>query len=497
MFADLYRNSAEGVRRDRHTDDPILTSHHEPAVERSGNAGGDIVIASLSAREKGFIAGTHGSLNKGAMQELYDHVAAQDGQKIRGWIKEHDLTSAFRKNQFNWLRSLPNQMSPPGGQYEYFDELKQQYKLYRAGQAAGNYQLAEPGNKSSATGQSRIFFAIDGIHSLGTGNPEEDLGEDSQKRQDMSLGRMKSRIHQLKGEETLEDSKLMRWEHPPLLFRLAHHFGNGFFGHARSLPQSTQTLFDQRRNLNKGVIKASGYDIVRELLGLDEELRPTGSRRILIDMGYLSAASRSDLYERIFRIYNKNVDPGHPIPVVFTGAAYSGIDYLIEMVKNAHGGVDGDDFRVSGYYGGSINLADEDILAIFRSNGLIALSLDEYKLGDDLGGIGKIFSNSARSKALRLLGRQISGMVSVPFAYHLPDPLKIWNCLSIGPASKEGMTLQHFSANEDVVALRNDVTEVLDRLKKDEPMWFGGYKPCELAEKICAGNLKEFACANF
>ncbi|MEJ0055235.1 MAG: hypothetical protein WDN75_06015 [Bacteroidota bacterium] len=108
---------------------------------------------------------------------------------------------------------------------------------------------------------------------------------------------------------------------------------------------------------------------MRELLGLDEQLQPTGSRRILIDMARLSASARNDLYQLIFRRFNKNINPEHPIPVIFTEAAYSGVDYLAEMTKNAHEGLECDSFRMNNYNGNSINLSDEDILEVFRSNG--------------------------------------------------------------------------------------------------------------------------------
>jgi len=204
------------------------------------------------------------------------------------------------------------------------------------------------------------------------------------------------------------------------------------------------------------------------------------------------------LYEKIFRIHNKNVDPANPIPVVFTSAAYSGIDYLVEMIKNAHEGSEQDNMRVNGYYGGGINLSDEDVLAVFWSKGLIELTLEERKLGDEMGGLGTMFSTSARSKALRLLSRQLTGIVSIPFAYHLSSPLSIWDTLSIsaGPGAG-GVMLAHYRSPTSIHALMEDVEEVLSRMKKDEPMWFGGYKPCVLSEKICRGNAAVFIARNF
>jgi hypothetical protein len=513
MFADLHsqpahRNYNGQSRRERNTD---VLSPQDGKHELAGASprGSEIVIASLSPKEKGFFTGTEGRcLDRIAMSQFYECLASGDSRKVAKWMHDHNVDSPQAgRNKYKWLRALPFQLSNPRsgylgtGEYDYFEELKLQYKAYRLKVNLGDYQLAPPGHdfkKNITADPPTILFSIQGIHSLGVGNPEDEFPEEGQPKLNISLGKLKSRIHQIKGEEPLEDAKLKRWEHPPLLFRLAHHFGNGIFGHARSLPENACVLFDQRRNLNKGVIKSSGYEIVRELLGLDEELRPTGSRRILVDMLHLSAASRNDLYERIFRIYNKNIDPENPIPVVFNGAAYSGVDFLLEMVKNSHDGTEKDSFRMNGYYGGGINLSDEDILAVFWSHGHISLTMERIKLGDELAGLEKVFSNSARSKALRLLGRQIAGIVSVPFAYHLPSPLKIWDCLSIAQASQNrGEVMEHFRHTSGLETLTQDVEEVLSKLKKEEPFWFGGHKPFELAEKICSDNVRNFVSSHF
>ncbi len=58
--------------------------------------------------------------------------------------------------------------------------------------------------------------------------------------------------------------------------------------------------------------------------------------------------------------------------------------------------------------------------------GLISLSLEERRMGNEAGGLEKFFSNNSRTQALRLLGRQIAGIISVPFAYNMTAPLKVW-----------------------------------------------------------------------
>ena len=505
MIADLHSHPTRRVYESDSLHTPVQEPDVKPAL-KSEDA--QIHFAFLSPAEKGFFQGVQGgTLTQSTMQQFCECLARRDNTQIKKWITDHALASSRSGiNKFDWLNALSDQISQPAvdyvkcGQYDYFEELKRQYRLFRVAEREGNCSLAVPGENLSTTHNdlTKVVLAINGIHSLGIGNPEDECMQDGQPRLDISLGRLKSRIHQIKGEEPLDDPYLSRWQHPPMMVRLAHHFGNGIFGHARSLPENAKMLFDQTRNLNKGIIKVSGYEIVRELLGLDEALRPTGSRRILIDMLHLSAASRNNLYEQVYRIYNKNINPTQPIPVIFTGAAYSGIDYLIEMIRNGEDGREGDDQRVNGYYGGSINLSDEDVLAVFWSNGLIALTLEECRLGDEMGGIEKVFSNSPRRKAMRLLSRQIAGIISIPFAYHLAAPLNIWNCLSIGPGLGNRTSLvAHYRNQPDLKILQQDVEEVLFKLKRDEPMWFGGFKPSQLAEKICSENVREFTALNF
>jgi hypothetical protein len=471
--------------------------------------GSKIRFAPLSPLEKGFFTGVeNGVINKQAICELYKLLAQNDEKKTADWINSH-ISLTGKKKADEILKALPCGLTLPrithlqNGSYEYFEELKKQYKFYRDGELSGNYSLAHPGEEISvASGDEKskatILFTIEGIHSLGIGNPEDECQDDDQCQKDVSIGRIKSRIRQIKGEESLEDENLKRWEHPPLLMRLAKHFGNGIFGHARSFSDCAGKVLDQKRYLDKGIVNASGYEIVRELLGLDEQLQPTGSRRILIDMTHLSASARNDLYQTIFRRFNKNISPEHPIPVIFTEAAYSGIDYLADMTRNAHEGVESDNFRIQNYSGNSINLSDEDILEVFWSKGLISFSLEKNRIGNEITGLGKLFPSNPRSQALRSLTNQIKGVISAPFVYNVIAPLRIWDSLNIGSGlSGRGEKMERYCCTSYERTLEEDLEEVLTRLKKEEPMWFGSYKPDALVKKICYQNLSEFVFRNF
>ncbi|NOT75124.1 MAG: hypothetical protein HOP08_09370 [Cyclobacteriaceae bacterium] len=457
--------------------------------------GSEIHFATLSPIEKGYFLGVEGGpIVREGMNELYECLRANDEKRISNWFDTYGPQT--RKNKQKILRSLPLNLPLScinyiqNVNYDYFDELKKQYKFYLAGESSFGYSIANSTNDISEKKESTVLFSIGGIHSLGIGNPEDDL--------DVSIGKLKNRIRQIKGEEPLEDVNLKKWAHPPLFMRLANHFGNGLFGHARSLSEDTQTILDQKKHLDKGVIKTCGYDVACELLGLDESLQPTGSRRILIDMQHLSAASRNDLYQKIFRKFNKNINPHHPIPVVFTEAAYSGVDFLGEMIKNVRDKSESDNFRIQGYYGGSINLSDEDVLEVFWSQGFISLSLENWKLGNPSGGLENFFITNARTRTLKLLSRQIAGLVSIPFAYNLPSPLTIWDYINIGSGlTGSDVRMDRYRSENFMHILEQDLEEVLVRLKREEPVWFGSYRPEALVKKICHDNVKEFVLKNF
>jgi hypothetical protein len=103
-----------------------------------------------------------------------------------------------------------------------------------------------------------------------------------------------------------------------------------------------------------------------------------------------------------------------------------------------------------------------------------------------------------QKKAMRLLGRTISQFVGIPFAYHLDNPLQIWDCLCLGsgfdgminPMQRYATVLQFRTFEEDLIIL-------LEGMKKTEPLWFGCYSPERIARKICFENAYEFVLKHY
>jgi hypothetical protein len=495
-------------------------------------AGVKLLFAALYPIEKKYFSGVEGGrIGKKMVTEFYRRVFTDGESPAMDWFIGHMRSEPgmerFEKFSFDFLHNRPMTFSPEriqylqNDEYDYFEELKREYKFYRTkaglpGTTLEELQLYPNGTKKNWSGVYHLatngedfrakfnpddddvmmVLTIEGIHALGVGNPEDEIMRDGQIRKDVGVGELKSRIRQLKGEEQLEDSDLPRWDHRPFFMTFAHHFNNTLCGHARSLPPLAKVIYDQRKNMDKGVLRQATYEVMHELLGLDDRLKPTGSSRIHIDVTHMSAASRKNYYDQIIRPFNRNVDNRQTkIPVIASHVGYSGIHWLEDQVKNAYRETEDSNFQVNGFFGCGINLSDEDVVEIHTSRGLLGISFDRQLLGN---GGNQWFRNipllaSQRRRALRVFYRTIKEFVNIPFYYHLEEPLRIWDVLCLGTGFEGfGETMTRYATVLEFRTFEIDLIEILERLKKEEPLWFGCYKPEQLARKICFSNAVEF-----
>lgn len=407
------QSNLEGQSRGRQAID-----YSQCDLVKSTQARVKLMFASLSPIEKGFLNGsTGGQIDKKIIAEYFRRIHYEGEAPASEWLIRHLKTQpgmenvkkqelAFLQNRFIRL-PLERIMYLQDGNYDYYEELKREYKFYlsKAGEKAitphklqlvprgpkrkweGVYQLAQNGGEvlyrlRPDNDDVVIVLTLEGIHSLGVGNPEDELLRPGVLPKDVSIGKLKSRIRQLKGEECLEDPLLKKWQHCPFYISFASHFNNTLCGHAHSLPYNSRFIYDQRRNMDKGVLKNATYGIWRELLGLDDHLNRTDSRRILIDIKHMSAASRQDYYKNIIRPFNRKPENAlSKIPLIASQVGYSGIDELETLVKNAQEGKENENYQANGFKAWNINLCDEDVIEIHNSGGLIGISLDQKLLG--------------------------------------------------------------------------------------------------------------------
>ncbi len=508
------------------------TDYSQCDLAKSTKAGVKLMFAALYPIEKGFFAGiSGGKMGKKKITEYYRRVATEGEILAIEWLvsslrtqpgaeKLESTALGFLQDR-NLNLSFDHIQYIQNGNYDYFEELKREYKFYltKAGQPAttsqqlqlepeglrknweGCYQLAQDGNDvtekiESVNKDVVMVFTIDGIHSLGVGNPEDEYLRPGEERKDVSISKLKSRVRQLKGEEPLDDTELKRWEHRPFFITFAHHFNNALCGHAHSLSSTSRLVFDQRKNMDKGVLKHVTYEVMQELLGLDTELNVTGSKRILIDVKHMSAASRFDFYNRVIRPFNnKKENYNIKIPIIASHVGFSGVASLQDQINNAYNGKEDDNFRINRFNAWNINLCDEDVIEIHKSRGLIGLSFDQRILGADrlIWFINLPINTTIRKQAMNAFGRTIEEFVRIPFAYNLENPGSIWDELCLGtdfegfidPISRYNTVLQFRTFEEDLI-------EILDKLKRQQPHWFNGYSSETLARKICFENAYGF-----
>ena len=167
--------------------------------------------------------------------------------------------------------------------------------------------------------------------------------------------------------------------HTPFYLTLAHMYNNFLVGHATSYSGMSAELFDQRMGLNED-ISGLGHEVIKKLL-----TRGENERRILIDVKHMSLKSREQFYD-LRRNYFKDV------PIIFSHGAVTGLSK-----NNVPQPFESDsDYHKKRFLSSmSINLFDEDIETIIRSDGIIGLAPHEGRMP---GGEAKRKINDIRKK---------------------------------------------------------------------------------------------------
>lgn len=168
-----------------------------------------------------------------------------------------------------------------------------------------------------------------------------------------------SQAHIQQVTENIRTAK--NWQYPPFIITLAHHFYNGFVSHERSLTNLVTKLgnIDQTPYMNQPVSNIPGFNYFTSegLKVIDELLDNTNGRRILIDVKHIDYNGRREYYDYIERQHKNQ------IPVIFTHAAV-GAKTPEEWFNNR-----------------TLNLNNNDIEAVWKTQGLIGIELDQRVLG--------------------------------------------------------------------------------------------------------------------
>ena len=145
-----------------------------------------------------------------------------------------------------------------------------------------------------------------------------------------------------------------KWDYVPLFIGLAHNFNNDLCGHARSL-QRLGKLVNQSYNLDTG-ISPLGYSVIQALLN------ETNGARIYVDIKHMSIAARLQYYHLLQTEYASK-----DIPIIMSHGAVTGCTLSGAKRHSAY---------LDLFNTNDINVFDEEIVAIARSGGLLAIQMD-------------------------------------------------------------------------------------------------------------------------
>lgn len=487
-----------------------------------------LLFAALYPTEKGFFFGIRNGRTREDILRLSEAVrqAEASDTDAREITDLYDSLSDNEKKEFSKRTAIDEiqckQMNYAmeriqfiqSGNYDYFEELKHEYRflLTLDGKHAqttqplrlqdggtekvweGTYRLAQPGTAATLLGaaNSDVIFVltIEGMHALGVGNYEWESVKD------VSLSELLHRIQFLKGEVALADGTT--WSHPPFFITFSHHFDNTLCGHAHSIPKlPSKLLFDQQANCDGG-LSENGFVAMKKLLGLGDNLVPTGSRRILIDVKHMSAQGRLDYYNRITRKFNYAPEnAANKIPIIASHVGYSGVSCLRALIDNTHS--ESDNHKSNGFNAWNINICAEDVREIHQSEGLIGLSFDQRILGLDHLFLHLNWADMFRGakyktrEVQRALKRTLAAIVRIPYEDNLEHPDRIWREISIG-TDYDGFIdpLFNYPTVLSFQSFEGDISELLDELRTENPAWFTQITPAQAARAICYENARDF-----
>ncbi len=285
-----------------------------------GNTG--LVFASLYPMERGFFDNKYGT---GEINDLMLNLVTSVGHERIDFVQS--VTDYFPdlENEYDYLKQTDGKM------VKLADHANYHYSL--ASQASDVVNILDADTIDDQKSNSiAVVLTIEGAHSFGTGiNPKQNPAD---------------RIYVLGNVE-----KVKNWVHRPIFITLAHHFYNELCGHAESLTGMVKSAVDQSYMMDTG-FTLLGLEVVEKMLD------NSGNKRILIDIKHMSRTSRLEYFNLLDTKY-----AGQDIPVIVSHGAVIGNNQDKHLFMNAE-----------------INLYDDEIIRVGKTNGLFGLQLDERRI---------------------------------------------------------------------------------------------------------------------
>jgi len=287
-------------------------------------------------------------------------------------------------------------------------------------------------------------------------------------------------------------------DHTPFFVTFCHMFNNFLCGHAKTfgdgkfvLPGMSD-LLHQETSMNNGITPL-GWEVLQSLLSREN------GRRILIDVKHMSMRSRGQYYEYVANLRME----GEQVPIICSHGAANGYEtnYLNRLDRNR--------LNKGEYFSRwSINLSNEDIRAIFESDGIIGIVPHEGRMpGSRLKKQFRKLKKKNKSRELKseynkLIWSNIFQMVAAV------NQKQAWDMICLG-SDYDGMMdpFNGYEKQDDLLVLASDLAEYLDKkprisiyrdgllieleLKEIRDLMFH-FTAEELVEKIFSANLENF-----
>lgn len=395
------------------------------------------------------------------------------------------------KEEYNLLASEPTIPSHLAAKYNIpTDTAKEIVKNYSGIQSI----LTDPAKKNTIA----VILSAEGAQVLGSGQkntldglPDAELDNLSNPKTAALRNKLVANIHTMKA-----------WPHVPFFIGLCHHFWNQLAGHAMSLPDGGNMLFDQKRGMNTGITEL-GKVVVAELLSA------SNGRRILIDAKHMSVKTRQWFYNMIGQ-HNGGKPEEKKIPVIVSHTGVNSIGTM-QASQNSDDHKKEDeryDLSDSIFNIWDINVSDEEIIQVYESNGIIGLILDQRVGGGRM--VNDYLNNlPCKVKKDEKLFRQlwvkpylnnvlhIARVVDAYTQGSLPPDKTIWDNIVSG-CDLDGRIdpINPFCNVQDFPGLEEALVERMNQLRDSgsEPLLAGktDAQIQEIVTKIMFGNVERF-----
>lgn len=310
------------------------------------------------------------------------------------------------------------------------------------------------------------IMTIEGMHALGVYN-KKDLFETA-KIENLPLDRQnKLKLSFIKNIEAIKKE-----EFPPFFITYAHHFNNLLVGHAKSFMDAKGTfdpgfadIFDQSLGQDLGISNFGMQFIINHLLSRDN------GQRILIDVKHMSIKSRESYYELLENMRQDSNALQDNVPVISSHTAVSGIETFAKALANKDSFNLDKDSYVSLW---DINLTDEDIVAIFKSDGLIGVCMHDGRMpGNKFRKLlKKADAETTKKLHVQMFLTNVFHIVKVNLTYIRKenetrttskiDEIEAWKTICLG-TDNDGIVdpFDHYNTSADLPAFRDKITEAL------------------------------------